>query len=936
MRKLLLLVFLALFSVASHADLSQLPAKASTDRSEYRHLVLDNGLRVILLSDPDLNKSSAAMVIGVGSLMDPKDRPGLAHFLEHMLFLGTEKFPDEADYGNYLQSHGGYSNAYTSGDHTNYHFEINNQAFDGALDRFSQFFIAPLFDPKFTDREMNAVDSEFEKNLENDDWREQEMFRTMVSAGHPEHHFSIGNLDTLKGVKRSEFLAFYDRYYSADQMALAMASTASLDQMETWARQYFSGIRNNNRPDLDYSTALIDPARAPGVVMVEPIKDRRVLDINFPTPGTRALYRSKPDELIGFLLGYEGEGSLLSRLKQQGLATGLSGGAYQATKDYSLFSVHIELTPAGVEKWQDVLQETFAYIETLRESPYPEYLFKERATAARLEELYADKGEGADRAVELARDAWYYPLNDAERARYLWQDPAPGPYFGLLAALRPDNMIALLEFKGAPTDQKEPRFGVKYSVQPLAPALLATLQKPGKLEGAGLPPPNPFIPTSVKLLPPQPVKLIDEPGLTLYYGQDMTFERPQVAYQIRIRQPQAMGELRQAVLRDFYVSVMNEMLNEELYTASVAGLDAKLIDSPKGIGISVSGYDQSADTLLQSMLSRMTAPDLPVERFAALKERKLREWANARLADAYVQDFQFENAYLVQHYYRPEDRLQAAQDIDLDAVKRFAGELFSQGNVEMVAYGNLTQQDATAVARQVEKQLGLKPVPADKVYDTRILDLQPGKPLVAAEVLAVNNSVYSQGFLLGQSTPKNRALAMMLKNYLQEPYYSAMRTRQQLGYIVWSFPREQEKNLYTQFLIQSADYPADELMRRSETFLATLPGQFDAVPDEQIEVLRAGVKAQLEEKDKSIAERAGRYFRIAFERDADWNWTDETMAALATLTRADLRAALQALGSKETPQFTTLLMARQHAAALDSVSRSFTDLAAWKRQQSYQ
>jgi len=936
MRKLLVLAFLALFSVASHADLSQLPAKASTDRSEYRHLVLDNGLRVILLSDPDLNKSSAAMVVGVGSLMDPKDRPGLAHFLEHMLFLGTEKFPDEADYGNYLQSHGGYSNAYTAGDHTNYHFEINNQALDGALDRFSQFFIAPLFDPKFTDREMNAVDSEFEKNLENDDWREQEMFRTMVSAGHPEHHFSIGNLDTLKGVKRSEFLDFYNRFYSADQMALAMASTASLDQLEAWARKYFSGIRNNQRPALDYPTSLIDPARAPGVVMMQPVKDRRVLDINFPTTGTRALYRSKPDELIGFLLGYEGEGSLLSRLKQQGLATGLSGGAYQATKDYSLFSVHVELTPAGVDNWQQVLQETFAYVETLRESPYPEYLFKERATAARLEELYADKGEGAERAVDLAVDAWYYPLADAERAKYLWQDAAPGPYFQLLDSLRPQNMIALLEFKGAPTDQKEKYFGVQYSFHPLAPALLAALQKPGKLDGAGLPPPNPFIPTNVDLLPPEPVKLIDEPGLTLYYGQDMTFERPQVAYQIRIRQPRAMGELRQVVLRDFYVSVMNEMLNEELYTASVAGLEGRLIDSPKGIGISVSGYSQSADRLLSSILSRMTVPELPPARFAALKERKLREWANARLADAYVQDFQFENAFLAQNYFRPENKLQAARDIDLDAVKRFAGELFRQGNVEMVAYGNVTQWDATAAARQVESALGLQPVPAEDVYDTRVLALQPGKPLIAAEALAVNNSVYSQGFLLGPLTPKNRALAMMLRNYLQEPYYSEMRTQQQLGYIVWSFPREQEDIVYTQFMIQSADYPADELMRRSEAFLATLPGQFDQLPDAQFEVLRAGVKAKLEEKDKSIAERAGRYFRLAFEHDGNWNYAGETIAALATLTRADLRRALQALGSKETPQFTTLMMARQHAAGLGAIHRSFTDLAAWKRQQQYQ
>ena len=169
----------------AHGSLDGLPAKASTDRSEYRHLVLDNGVRVILLSDPDLNKSSAAMAIAAGSLMDPADLQGLAHFLEHMLFLGTEKYPGEGDYGNFIRSNGGFANAYTAGDHTNYHFEISHEAFEGAVDRFSQFFIAPLFTEEFTEREMNAVDSENEKNLEQDGRRIDQVQRSYFRPGHP-------------------------------------------------------------------------------------------------------------------------------------------------------------------------------------------------------------------------------------------------------------------------------------------------------------------------------------------------------------------------------------------------------------------------------------------------------------------------------------------------------------------------------------------------------------------------------------------------------------------------------------------------------------------------------------------------------------------------------------------------------------------------------
>jgi insulysin len=109
--------------------------------------VLPNGIRVLLLSDPKLNVSSAALAVGVGSLADPPERQGLAHFLEHMLFLGTEKFPDITGFDAYLRRNGGMNNAYTADDRTNYFLEIRHEAFEGALDRFAQFFIAPLFDP---------------------------------------------------------------------------------------------------------------------------------------------------------------------------------------------------------------------------------------------------------------------------------------------------------------------------------------------------------------------------------------------------------------------------------------------------------------------------------------------------------------------------------------------------------------------------------------------------------------------------------------------------------------------------------------------------------------------------------------------------------------------------------------------------------------------
>lgn len=81
------------------------------------------------------------MLLFLGSLSDPGNISGLAHFCEHMLFLGTEKYPKENEYSQYLSEHAGSSNAFTSGEHTNYYFDVSHEHLEGALDRYPPFFL---------------------------------------------------------------------------------------------------------------------------------------------------------------------------------------------------------------------------------------------------------------------------------------------------------------------------------------------------------------------------------------------------------------------------------------------------------------------------------------------------------------------------------------------------------------------------------------------------------------------------------------------------------------------------------------------------------------------------------------------------------------------------------------------------------------------------
>jgi len=287
---------------------------ATVTEPQYRGVVLPNGMKLMLISDPSVQRSAASLAVGAGSLNDPPERAGLAHFLEHMLFLGTEKYPEPEGYQQFVHQHAGFTNAYTSDDHTNYFFQVANDAFPEALDRFAQFFVTPLFNADYVAREMNAVDSEHSKNIENDSWRIQQVERNMALPSHPMHRFSTGNLKTLGGATREDLLAFYRERYSANLMTLAVIGNGSLDDLEKLARERFTNVEDRHLTKPRYPQEYLPRKAALRVLTVEPIADRRSLTITFPLPSTERFYAAKPLGLIGFVLGHEGKGSLLSLL----------------------------------------------------------------------------------------------------------------------------------------------------------------------------------------------------------------------------------------------------------------------------------------------------------------------------------------------------------------------------------------------------------------------------------------------------------------------------------------------------------------------------------------------------------------------------------------------------------------------------------------------
>ena len=140
-------------------------AKASEDEREYRHLTLPSGISVLLCSDARAEQRGAAAVCvkGAGARTSPVELPGLAHYLEHMLFLGSAKYPGEAHYKKTVAKYNGRNNASTAPEDTVYHFECDIAGYAEVATILSQFFVGtPLLDAGSSERELCAVTAEVE------------------------------------------------------------------------------------------------------------------------------------------------------------------------------------------------------------------------------------------------------------------------------------------------------------------------------------------------------------------------------------------------------------------------------------------------------------------------------------------------------------------------------------------------------------------------------------------------------------------------------------------------------------------------------------------------------------------------------------------------------------------------------------------------------
>ncbi|KAK6481984.1 insulin-degrading enzyme-like isoform X1 [Huso huso] len=895
--------------------------RSPEDKRLYRGLEFANGIHAILISDPTTDKSSAALDVHIGSLSDPHNISGIAHFCEHMLFLGTEKYPKENEYSQFLSEHAGSSNAFTSGEHTNYYFDVSHEHLAGALDRFAQFFLCPLFDESCKDREVNAVDSEHEKNLMNDAWR---LFQLEKATGNPNHPFSkfgTGNKLTLEtrpskeGIDiRQELLKFHSNSYSSNLMALCVLGRESLDDLTSMVVKLFSEVENKNVPVPEFPEHPFQEEHLRQFYKVVPIKDIRNLYVTFPIPDLQKHYKSNPGHYLGHLIGHEGPGSLLSELKSKGWVNTLVGGQKEGAKGFMFFIINVDLTEEGLLHVEDIIFHMFQYIQKLRIEGPQEWVFQECKDLNTVAFRFKDKERPRGYTSKIAGMLHYYPLEEVLAAEYLLEDFRPDLIEMVLDKLRPENMrvaVVSKSFEGQ-TDKTEEWYGTHYKQEALPEETIKKWQNADQNGKFKLPMKNEFIPTNFEIYPlekdaPSFPSLIKDTAMSkVWFKQDDKFFLPKACLNFEFFSPFAYVDPLHCNMAYLYLELLKDSLNEYAYAAELAGLSYDLQNTIYGMYLSVKGYNDKQHILLKKIVEKMATFEIDEKRFDIIKEAYMRSLNNFRAEQPHQHAMYYLRLLMTEVAWTKDELKEALDDVTLPRLKAFIPQLLSRLHIEALLHGNITKQAALGMMQMVEDKLiehaHIKPLLPSQLIRYREVQVPDGGWFVYQQRNEVHNNcgieIYYQTDM--QNTHENMLLELFCQ-IISEPCFNTLRTKEQLGYIVFSGPRRANGVQGLRFIIQSEKAP-HYLESRVEAFLKTMEKSIEEMLDEAFQKHIQALAIRRLDKPKKLGAECAKYWGEIISQQYNFDRDNTEVAYLKTLTKENIMQFYRDLLAVDAPK----------------------------------
>lgn len=886
---------------------------------ERKKLRLSNGLEVLLISDPNTEESGAALAVEAGSFQDPTHYPGMAHFCEHMLFLGTKKYPTEDGYQKYIQENGGTLNAYTASDMTVYMFSVKNEAFDGALDRFSHFFIDPIFSQNSVDRELNAVDQEHSKNIENDMWRNYMIIKETSNPNHPFHLFSTGDKSTLGGIPRSALIEWYSTHYSADKMHLAVVSKLPMKELTQEVVSHFGDVpvRKKSAPT-PLPENVFTKEQEGHMIYIQPVSKVNELNLIWELPQEFATNNGRQmANLIAHVISTETSHSVSRLLKKKHLISEdiSADTSFPIGKDRIAFSISATLTKQGVEEVDTVINDIFQAINLIKEQGVPSYIYDEQVKMKKIAYAYRDRKKVFIETESLASSMPLESLDTFPRKSLLPEKYDSQLIEEIARSLTAQKCLFIVtadpKITGAKLDHKEKWMGANYSVKPISHSLLNSWSLVKASRDIALPGKNRYIPDSVKPIEETvsksdentiPEKLINTPVGTIYYAKDTQFLQPKTAFAIAINTPAIDGSAKNDLLSTLYCRAHDFLFAENLMNAGAAGIQSSMSTSLGKLEFYFQGYDDSLESFILDASKALVEQKLSKEAFETLKEQIANECANVENALPLRQAFTELSTMIREKSPTVQEQLEVLKTLTHDDFVSFSRTLFKQGFIEGTVYGSMSPEDVKKLWKKIDETFELAPYPKEQRTKEKVLEIPAAcGPYYTSKTTEMQGNSTVLYFEIGSYDFKKRALLQVLSSAIGTEFYDTLRTKQQTGYIVLSADLVTEKQMGLYFAVQSNKYEPDELRVRYDLFLEQFLIQInDNFSEEQFKTIRDSAIDEVSNlrRGTNMREKVMLLNTCAFEWNGNFHLVNQRVKALEAITYDDCIAFAKEMFSR--------------------------------------
>ena len=596
--------------------------KSPNDDCEYKITTLKNGLKSLLISDANTTLSYVAMIVNTGSLMENKIL-GIAHFLEHMLFMGNKKYPDGNKYFEYVNSNGGKTNAFTDSLRTCYYFSINNKYLENIIDVFAHFFIDPLFDSDNIDNEINAVDSEYHKDKGIMGFQYRYALKLLAKETHPFKNFDIGSKDTLKCDNiRDELISFYQKYYIAQNMQLIIFNNKPINEMEKYL-EFFENVSSDIN-DIKKLPIFGEPFENGNIIRLVPTSNTHLMLVTWSLPYENNYDNYKILKYIFYLLGRESEGSLAHILINNSLIIQLNIQTITNFGDYITIGLEMKLTDYGYSNVDIVMSIIMYYINTLRNIGFDKKNFKLYGKCTKLNFLFEEQLDINEKVMNILTNlcTFYSKLHESVSLGSLicdCDDDTISKYNNYLKLITCERANIII---GSPkciasVKNKEKWFGFPYNIEKNNlnnTQLIFKFNDIYKFNSA-------YIPTQLMIYKNKekfhkPIRL--EFPYEVWYNYENT-RIPKVCVIIQIKLPFMYDNIKKYLSMCVFIFSIDKKLRSVLYDAILCNTTYSLVIDRDELKIRIYGFNDKISLIVDNIIEALLNKNIDFATFTHAK-----------------------------------------------------------------------------------------------------------------------------------------------------------------------------------------------------------------------------------------------------------------------------------------------------------------------------